>query len=132
MKRVKLDPGHPLPDPTDWDKLRAKPDGEVNAAARADPDAKPLTAAGLGRLLPVPDVRAIRRGLGMTQEQFARAFKLALGTVRDWEQGRSGPDGPARVLLTVIARNPQAVRDALAAGEHATGPGKDRAAKSAA
>ena len=132
MKRVKLDPKRPLSDPTDWDKLRAKPDSEVDAAARADPDAQPLTAAGLGRLLPVPDVKAIRGGLGMTQEQFARAFKLALGTVRDWEQRRSGPDGPARVLLTVIERNPQAVRDALVAGKRATGPGKAPAAKSAA
>ncbi len=50
----------------------------------------------------------------MSQAAFAHLFWLSVGTIRDWEQGRSEPDGPARVLLTVIARNPRAVLDALA------------------
>ncbi len=61
------------------------------------------------------DVRAIRAGLGMTQAEFATAFGLSLSTVRKWEQEGREPEGPARAYLKVIARNPQAVREALAA-----------------
>jgi putative transcriptional regulator len=49
----------------------------------------------------------------MTQEEFAARFHLPLGTVRDWEQGTHRPDGPAQVLLTVIAKEPDAVIRAL-------------------
>ncbi len=61
------------------------------------------------------DVRAIRTGLGMTQAEFAAAFGLSLSTLRKWEQEGREPEGPARAYLKVIARNPQAVREALAA-----------------
>lgn len=59
------------------------------------------------------DVRSIREGLGMSQAEFALRFGFSLGTVRGWEQGRRHPEGPARVLLTVIAKAPRAVVDAL-------------------
>lgn len=49
----------------------------------------------------------------MTQEQFAESFSLPLGTIPDWEQGAKQPDTAARVLLRVIAKNPQAVLQAL-------------------
>ena len=49
----------------------------------------------------------------MTQEEFAARFHLPLGTVRDWEQGAHPPDRPAQVLLTVIAKDPDAVIRAL-------------------
>jgi putative transcriptional regulator len=62
------------------------------------------------------NARRIRQKLGLTREQFAGRFALPLGTVRDWEQHRRTPEGPARVLLTVIEREPQAVTRALAAG----------------
>jgi putative transcriptional regulator len=61
------------------------------------------------------DVRAIREKLGLSQEEFALRFGFSLGTVRHWEQGRRYPDGAARVLLTVIDRQPKAVDEALAA-----------------
>lgn len=61
------------------------------------------------------DVKAIRQSLDMTQEAFADAFHLDLGAVRAWEQKRRRPDKAARLYLKVIARNPQAVRDAIAA-----------------
>src|SRR5262249_22905152 len=61
------------------------------------------------------DVAKIRRGMGLTREAFAMRFGLQLGTVRDWEQRKRKPDGAARVLLTVIEREPEAVARALAA-----------------
>lgn len=62
------------------------------------------------------DVRAIRRRRNMTQAQFAAAYGFTLGRLRDWEQARSKPKGPERVLLTVIAREPEAVARALTGG----------------
>ncbi len=65
------------------------------------------------------NVRAIRERLGLTRPAFAQRFGLAVAAVRDWEQGLRRPDPAARVLLLVIARNPetvaQAVEDAQAA-----------------
>jgi putative transcriptional regulator len=59
------------------------------------------------------DVAATRGKLGLSQEQFAAAFGVSLGTVRNWEQGRRTPDGPALVLLTVIEKSPRAVLRAI-------------------
>src|SRR5260370_26406143 len=61
------------------------------------------------------DVGKIRKSLGLTREAFAMRFGLQLGTVRDWEQHKRKPDGAARVLLTVIEKEPEAVTRALAA-----------------
>lgn len=61
------------------------------------------------------DVKAIRKGLKLTQAEFANRFGFPLATLRDWEQGRGKPDTSARVLLMVIAREPQAVERALQA-----------------
>jgi putative transcriptional regulator len=62
----------------------------------------------------VPDVRAIRRGLRMSQQEFARAYRIPLVTLKDWEQGRRHPDGPAAAYLQVIAKHPREAREALA------------------
>ena len=59
------------------------------------------------------NARAIRAKLKLTQAQFAKRFHLDLATLRDWEQGRRFPTGPASVLLQVIAREPEAVQRAL-------------------
>ena len=59
------------------------------------------------------DVKAIRLGLGMTQREFASRFGFPLGTLRNWERGHRRPEGSARAFLTVIARRPEAVIDAL-------------------
>ena len=59
------------------------------------------------------DVAGIRRGLKMTHSAFGAAFGFPPGTVRDWEQGRRQPDTAARAYLKVIARRPDAVREAL-------------------
>ena len=60
------------------------------------------------------DVKAVRRRLGLTQAQFARRYNLTLARVRDWEQGRSEPDGAVRAYLKVIACAPKTVEKALA------------------
>lgn len=64
--------------------------------------------------VPVIDVRAVRKKLGMSQDVFARRFRVSASTIRNWEQGRRRPDGPARVLLQVIDKEPEAVERALA------------------
>ena len=61
----------------------------------------------------VVDVRSVRRKLGLSQTQFAARFGFTPATVKNWEQGRTQPDGPARILLAVIAHHPEAVEDAL-------------------
>jgi putative transcriptional regulator len=62
---------------------------------------------------PIVDVRSIRQKLGLSQSQFAAHFGFTPATVKNWEQGRTQPDGPARILLAVIAHHPEAVEDAL-------------------
>jgi putative transcriptional regulator len=57
----------------------------------------------------------MRRRLAITQEEFARRFRIPLGTLRDWEQGRRRPDAPALALLRIIERDPEAAARALAA-----------------
>ena len=61
------------------------------------------------------DVRAIRQKIQMSQTQFAQHFGVNKRTVQDWEQGRRHPSGPARALLVVIDREPEAVTRALCA-----------------
>lgn len=61
------------------------------------------------------DVRRIRAELRLSQAAFATYFGVSRRTIQEWEQGRRVPTGPARVLLTVISREPEAVLRALAA-----------------
>ena len=97
----------------DWTRLDAMSDAEKHAAALADPDAQPLGADDVKRMVRTPQVRVIRRALALSQEEFSARFHIPLGTLRDWEQGRKDPDAAARAYLTVIGRNPGAVTEAL-------------------
>jgi putative transcriptional regulator len=76
--------------------------------------ADPTTAAEMARTRPVPGVKTLRRALGLTQEEFAARYRIPVGTLRDWEQGRTEPDRPARAYIKVIACNPEWVSRALA------------------
>ncbi len=87
--------------------------GDWHAAAVGDPDAQPLTADDFARMKRTPQVRVIRRALGLSQEEFAEKFHIPIGTLRDWEQGRKVPDTAARAYLRVISHNPAAVTQAL-------------------
>jgi putative transcriptional regulator len=109
--KLRLNPRKPPK--TDWRAFDAMTEKERHAAAVSDPDCPPATAAQLARARRVPNVRALRERLSLTQEEFAARFGLPLGTVRDWEQGAHRPDRAAQVLLRVIAANPDAVVHAL-------------------
>lgn len=106
----------PLAGETDWTRLKAMTDEEAHAAALADPDAQPLTPERLATMRRVPRVKTLRRALRLTQEEFATRYHIPLGTLRDWEQGRSEPDQPAKAYLKAIAGDPAAVLHALEAG----------------
>jgi putative transcriptional regulator len=111
ITRFKLDPNKPPK--TDWRAFDGMSEDERHRAALSDPDTRPATKARLARARRVPTVRALRQKLKLTQEEFAARFHLPLGTVRDWEQGAHRPDKAAQVLLTVIAKDPDAVARAL-------------------
>ena len=101
-------------------RLRATTEAEIARQATDDPDTAPLqddiTAAlarGEAWVAWPADPRAVRERLGITQAAFARMFGVSVWTLRNWEQGRRRPDGPARALLRVIEREPDAARRAL-------------------
>lgn len=92
---------------TDWDRLDAMTDEDVLSAAASDPDAQPMSPRELAGMRRVSPVKLLRLRLGMTQLQFAEAYGLPVGTLRDWEQHRSRPDAPALALLRAIDREPE-------------------------
>lgn len=63
--------------------------------------------------VPTPDVRAIRASTGLSQAEFARSIGVSKGTLLNWEQSRRTPEGPARVLLALIAKDPGIVQRML-------------------
>ena len=93
--------------------LRPMTDEEVHAAAMADPDARPMTDEEWQAARKVPRTKTLRRALGLTQEEFSARFHIPIGTLRDWEQGKTEPDQSARAYLRVIAGNPDFVQQAL-------------------
>lgn len=64
--------------------------------------------------LPEPDVQAIRSRTGLSQSEFARSIGVRKGTLLNWEQRRRSPEGPARVLLALIDKDPRIVQRTLA------------------
>jgi len=82
--------------------------GEAGRIRRGEAKASRVT-----EFVPV-DVKAIRRRLGKSQTEFARLIGVSVATLRNWEQGRRRPEGPARALLKVAATNPEIVAAALA------------------
>jgi len=57
------------------------------------------------------DVAALRKFVGLTQAEFARAMGISVHTLRNWEQGRRSPEGPAIALLRIAARHPRVIRE---------------------
>jgi len=109
-----------LPDGTErpFPKTRMRPMSEkqIHAAAMSDPDAQPLSPERLRTARRVPRIKTLRRALGLTQEDFSAQYRIPLGTLRDWEQGRCKPDQTARSCLKVIARDPDWVKRTFEAG----------------
>ncbi len=110
---------------TDWVRVDALTDTDIAKAIAADQDAAPDMSLALRRgykYLPKgypddmgPDVKTIRKRLGLSQGAFAKRFGLPVATIRNWEQGRTVPDRPAQVLLRVIAAAPKTVQKAVEA-----------------
>jgi putative transcriptional regulator len=93
--------------------MRKMTESQIEKAARADPDARPLSAGDLKRMKRTPQAKVIRQALGLTQEEFAARFHIPIGTLRDWEQNRKEPDQTAKTYLKVIARLRDKVAKAL-------------------
>jgi putative transcriptional regulator len=105
-------------------RLRLKADGRivelrdgqefplVPAEAPAAVPVAPATDAAASE--PLPDVRDLRRRAQLTQIEFAARLGVPVETIRNWEQGKRAPRGPARALLAVIAQSPETLFAALA------------------
>ena len=65
----------------------------------------------LGQIDSGDDIAALRRFVGLTQVQFAQAMSISVHTLRNWEQGRRHPEGPAIALLRIAARHPRIIRE---------------------
>jgi putative transcriptional regulator len=105
----------------DWQRINATTDEEIAQQAAQDLDTAPvftaeeILAAGR-RIAPddVEDVRELRIRLGLSQERFAARYGFSVDAIRQYESRRRTPTGPIRILLRVIAREPDAVTRALA------------------
>jgi putative transcriptional regulator len=97
--------------PFDKKLFGAITDEDIARQIAEDPDVAPdiTTLPDEWRVKP----RSLRRKLGMTQRQMAKLLRIGLGTLRNWEQGRTLPDGPAKSLLIIAEREPKAVLRAL-------------------
>ncbi|HEY7553113.1 MAG TPA: transcriptional regulator [Hyphomicrobiaceae bacterium] len=106
---------HPLEAGTsDLARLAAMTDADILAAAKSDPDNPPSTPAQLKRMRRISPAKHLRWKLGLSQSEFAKRFRIPLGTLRDWEQHRSEPDQAAQAYLKVIAADAGFVERALA------------------
>ncbi len=59
------------------------------------------------------DIQSIRKKYGLSQEKFSKMLGISVGTLRNWEQGRRKPEGPARILLRVAEKHPEAILDSV-------------------
>lgn len=104
----------------DWERVRSTTDEDIDKMIESDRDTAPDMSKGRDwrRVISprLPDLRAIRRKLGLSQAAFAKRFGFSVRTVQEWEQGRALPDRPARILLSVIEKSPKVVERAVAAG----------------
>jgi DNA-binding transcriptional regulator YiaG len=109
---------------TDWRRLDALSEAEIDRAIAEDPDAAPdladaLRSGAFRRVDPASsevDVVAIRARSGLSQRAFAHRFGLDLRALQDWEQGRRRPTRSVASYLRVIDRAPQTVAEALGEG----------------
>jgi putative transcriptional regulator len=92
-------------------KIKATSEADIRRHAREDGQGE-IDLSGFAPNIPA---QSLRKQLGMTQHEFARALRIPLATLRNWEQGRVQPDPAARSLLTIVAKNPEAALKALAA-----------------
>ena len=102
----------------DWAAFDAMTDEQHHAAALSDPDAQPTPEGTKARRVrDWPISRAVRHQLRLTQIEFAERYRIPLGTLRDWDQGRSKPDAASLVLLESIRRFPDEIAGVAASVE---------------
>ncbi|MGA7354238.1 MAG: helix-turn-helix domain-containing protein [Candidatus Cybelea sp.] len=125
-----------LDEHVDWSRLTSTPQEEADAIAAESKRVHGLTGRytrfrtrvdGEVRDIPIPDVKALREGMGLTQAAFASRFRLSQRTVQQWEQGRALPDTPARILLKAIERAPEILEAAAAEVDQETRVIRERA-----
>jgi len=92
-------------------KIAATTEADIRRHMREDGQSQSV----LAEFAPVTPPQVLRKQLHMTQTEFAKALRIPLATLRNWEQGRVLPDPAARSLLTIVVRNPRAAFRALAA-----------------
>ena len=92
-------------------KIDATTEADIRRHMRED-DQHETQIAGF---VPIIPPQLVRKRLGLTQARFARALRIPLSTLRNWEQGRVVPDPAARSLLIIVSKNPKAALKALAA-----------------
>jgi putative transcriptional regulator len=97
-------------------RLRLKADGRIVELRDGQefPLAPAMPAAAAAETASPPAVRDLRRRARLTQQEFAARLGVPVETIRNWEQGKRMPRGPARALLAVIAHSPDTVFAALA------------------
>lgn len=103
MARKSLDDVMRAPPMIDVERIRHTTEADIRRHAAEDgedPDAEPAD------YIAVPLARDLRRALDMTQDAFAAFLRVPVGTVRNWEQGRTLPDPAARTLLALVAADP--------------------------
>lgn len=100
MKTVRMEITENAGGRADYEKIDATTDAILAEQKQEDNDEAMLDAARY--------VRRIRKRLALTQEEFSRRIDVPLDTIRNWEQGKRQPAGPARALLRILARNPEA------------------------
>jgi putative transcriptional regulator len=88
-------------------------DADIIAAAKADTDNPLLTADEMGRMKAASVVHRVRARTGLSQDRFAKRYRISVGRLRDLEQGRTKADSALLAYLTVIDREPDAVNRAL-------------------
>lgn len=103
----------PIESRTDWARLDAMTEEEIEANALSDPDNPPLTDEELARMRRVPNPERIRQKLGLSQEAFAVQFELSLDNLRAWEKQEQWLGASDITLLRLIEQDPDGVRAAL-------------------
>jgi putative transcriptional regulator len=93
---------------------RARLHAAAQADASDDPDNPPLTEAQLRRMQLAREVRKVREATGLSQIQFAERFRIGLGRLRDFEQARSEPDLPLRMIFRLIFEDPERAKALIA------------------
>jgi putative transcriptional regulator len=89
----------------------AESDQRRNIGAEILDGIREIKRGEVGRTVHYPPIADIRRKVGLSQAEFARLLSVSVRTLQEWEQGRRAPSGPARTLLAIADKNPQALLD---------------------